>query len=431
MSDDAGAAHSDAPPANASRALIVSALGVTQILAWGSSYYLPAVLARPIAADTGWPLPWVVGGLSLGLLVAGLSSPFVGRAIQAAGGRRVLALSSALLGLGLAGLAVSESLPVYLGAWIVIGLGMGAGLYDAAFATLGRMYLKSARRTIAALTLFGGLASTVCWPLSAFLLEHLGWRGACLVYAGIQLFFALPLHLIVLPRRSSLPAIRADAGEPDKPSTRLIPSDQRLRFLVVASVIALASAISALVSVHLLTFLQNGGMTLAAAVALGALVGPAQVSARAIEMAFGRLLSPALDDARGDRSCDRRGRAALHRLSDSLDRADPLRGRHRYRIDCARHGAARDLRSPLLCADHGTGRDAKPDRAGASALARGDTDRIWRLASGARRSRHGGGGKCRAGNGPHRHEPEIGDGGGVSRGRGSGGFCCQVPPNPA
>ena len=292
MSDDAGAAHSDAPPANASRALIVSALGVTQILAWGSSYYLPAVLARPIAADTGWPLPWVVGGLSLGLAVAGLSSPFVGRAIQAAGGRRVLALSSALLGLGLAGLAVSESLPLYLGAWVVIGLGMGAGLYDAAFATLGRMYLKSARRTISALTLFGGLASTVCWPLSAFLLEHLGWRGACLVYACIQLFFALPLHLIVVPHRSSLPAIRAEAGEPDKPSTRLIPSDQRLRFLVVASVIALASAISALVSVHLLTFLQNGGMTLAAAVALGALVGPAQVSARAIEMAFGRYYHP-------------------------------------------------------------------------------------------------------------------------------------------
>ena len=292
MSGDAGAAHSDAPPASASRGLIVSALGVTQILAWGSSYYLPAVLGRPIAADTGWPLPWVVGGLSLGLAAAGLSSPFVGRAIQAAGGRRVLALSSALLGLGLAGIAVAESLPVYLGAWIVIGLGMGAGLYDAAFATLGRLYLTSARRSIASLTLFGGLASTVCWPLSAFLLEHLGWRGACLVYAGIQLFFALPLHLIVVPRRSSLPAIRVDAGEPGKRSTRLIPPEQRLRFLVVASVIALASAISALVSVHLLTFLQNSGMTIAAAVTLGALVGPAQVSARAIEMAFGRYYHP-------------------------------------------------------------------------------------------------------------------------------------------
>ena len=292
MSEHTGATDAGVSPASASRVLIVSALGITQILAWGSSYYLPAVLGGPIATDTGWPLPWVVGGLSLGLVVAGFSSPFVGRAIQSAGGRYVLALSSLFFGIGLAGLSVSESLPIYLGAWIVIGLGMGAGLYDAAFATLGRMYLKTARSTIAALTLFGGLASTVCWPLSAFLLEHLGWRGACMVYAGIQLFFALPLHLIVIPRRSSLPAIRADAAEPDKPSTRLIPSDQRLRFLVVASVIALASAISALVSVHLLTFLQNGGMPLAAAVALGALVGPAQVSARAIEMAFGRYYHP-------------------------------------------------------------------------------------------------------------------------------------------
>lgn len=291
MSDQAGAAESPAP-ASVSRVLVVSALGITQILAWGSSYYLPAVLGGPIAADTGWPLPWVVGGLSLGLVVAGIASPFIGRAIQAAGGRPVLALSSMLLGIGLAGLAVSESLPVYLGAWTIIGLGMGAGLYDAAFATLGRLYLKGARGSIAALTLFGGLASTICWPLSAFLLEHLGWRGACLVYAGIQLLFALPLHLIVIPKRSSLPTIRVDAGEPDKRSARLISPDQRLRFLVVASVIALASAISALVSVHLLTFLQNGGLTLAAAVTLGALVGPAQVSARAIEIAFGRYYHP-------------------------------------------------------------------------------------------------------------------------------------------
>lgn len=292
MSEGAGVAKSSAPAAGASRVLIVSALGITQILAWGSSYYLPAVLGGPIAADTGWPLPWVVGGLSLGLLVAGFSSPLVGRAIQAAGGRPVLALSSLLLGIGLAGLAVSESLPVYLGAWVVIGLGMGAGLYDAAFATLGRMYLKTARGSIAALTLFGGLASTVCWPLSAFLLEHFGWRGACLVYAGIQIFFAVPLHLIVLPRRSSLPVILAKAGEPDRRAGQLIRPGQRLRFLIVASVIALASAISALVSVHLLTFLQNSGMTLAAAVTLGALVGPAQVSARAIEIAFGRYYHP-------------------------------------------------------------------------------------------------------------------------------------------
>jgi len=162
-------------------------LGVTQIFAWGSSYYLPAVLAKPIAADTGWSLSWVVGGLSLGLLVAGLVSPWVGRAIARSGGRPVLALSAGLLAAGLSALALAHSLPAFLIAWLLVGLGMGAGLYDPAFATLGRLYGHGGRSAITTLTLFGGFASTVCWPLSAFLDAHLGWRGACLVYAGFQL----------------------------------------------------------------------------------------------------------------------------------------------------------------------------------------------------------------------------------------------------
>lgn len=271
---------------------IVTALGLTQILAWGSSYYLPAVLAKPIAADTGWPLALVVGGLSIGLVVAGLVSPFVGRTIQAAGGRTVLASSAFLLALGLAGIAAATTLPVYLAAWIVIGAGMGAGLYDAAFATLGRHYLGNARRLIGALTLFGGLASTVCWPLSAFLLEHLGWRGTCLAYAAIQISFALPLHLFVLPRRSALPATPTIAGQPVARASRFIPPAHRPRFVLLAATVSLASLISTVVSVHLLTFLQAGGLALSSAVAFGALVGPAQVSARAIEIAFGRFYHP-------------------------------------------------------------------------------------------------------------------------------------------
>ena len=189
-----------------SRAVIISALGVTQIFAWGTSYYLPAVLAAPIVADTGWSLAWVVGGLSLGLLTAGLISPWVGRAIALRGGRPVLAVSAGLLAAGLLALALSHSLPAFLMAWLIVGLGMGAGLYDPAFATLGRLYGESGRSAITTLTLFGGFASTVCWPLSAFLEAHFGWRGACLAYAGLQLVVALPIYLFVLPRESRRPA---------------------------------------------------------------------------------------------------------------------------------------------------------------------------------------------------------------------------------
>src|SRR5260221_3762745 len=153
--------------------VVVPVLGVTQILAWGSSYYLPAVLAAPIMRDTGWPLPWVVGGLSLGLFIAGVISPLIGRRIHHLGGRPVLATSAGLLASGLIGLALAPNLPSFFLAWCLIGLGMSAGLYDAAFSTLGQLYGRRARHHIGTLTLFGGFASTLCWPLSAFLLAHL------------------------------------------------------------------------------------------------------------------------------------------------------------------------------------------------------------------------------------------------------------------
>src|SRR5690606_18508828 len=106
---------------------VIPVLGVTQILAWGSSYYLLAVLAQPIAGDTGWSLAWVVGGLSLGLLVAGIVSPRVGDSIQRLGGRMVLATSAVFLALGLIGLALSPNLPIYILSWLLLGVGMGAG----------------------------------------------------------------------------------------------------------------------------------------------------------------------------------------------------------------------------------------------------------------------------------------------------------------
>src|SRR5829696_2321130 len=181
------------------RMVVISTLGLGQILAWGSSYYLLAVLAPPIAADTGWPLPWIVTGLSIGSLTAGVIAPRVGHAIQTHGGRLVMATGTVLLALGLPGLSLAPSLPLHLLAWVVIGGGMGCCLYDAAFSTLGRLYGQNARQAIATLTLFGGFASTICWPLSAFLLDRLGWRGTCLAYAALQVGFVLPLYWQVLP----------------------------------------------------------------------------------------------------------------------------------------------------------------------------------------------------------------------------------------
>ncbi|UCI10280.1 MFS transporter [Mesorhizobium sp. B1-1-8] len=259
-------------------------------MAWGSSYYLPAVIAPRVAADTGWPLGWVVGGLSLGLLVAGLISPRVGSSIERRGGRHVLAFSAVALGLGQIGLAAAPNLAAYIVAWLVIGFGMGAGLYDAAFATLGRLYGHGARSAITTLTLFGGFASTVCWPISAFLMIEVGWRGACLSYAAVQLLIALPLYLFVLPGATEAQAVKPARTDPAAPVGK-----NNLKFgtmAVLATTLTLAAVISSTLSVHLLSILQGGGMALAAAVGLGALVGPFQVSARTIEMIVARYHHP-------------------------------------------------------------------------------------------------------------------------------------------
>jgi predicted MFS family arabinose efflux permease len=276
--------------AQPSRGVVVTALGIAQILGWGTSFYFPAVLGEPIVADTGWSLGWVVGGTSIGLLVAGLISPRVGHAIDKHGGRPVLAASSLLFAAGLAIIGLAPILPVYLLGWIVVGAAMGAGLYDAAFAALGQLYGKDARGPITNLTLFGGFASTVCWPLSAFLAEALGWRGACLVYAGLHLAVALPLQLVMPPVRAGGRAARSDpdARAPSAPTI----VNETLILVLIALVMMLATGIGSIIVVHLLIFLQLRGADFATAVALGTLFGPAQVGARVVERIFGQHYHP-------------------------------------------------------------------------------------------------------------------------------------------
>ncbi|MET3590786.1 MULTISPECIES: MFS transporter [Mesorhizobium] len=273
-----------AAPVARNRHVLVSALGVTQILAWGSSYYLPAVLAAPIAADTGWSLASVVAGLSCGLLLAGLVSPITGRLIQRHGGRPVLAASSLLLAAAHLLLAAANIYPLYLLAWLLMGLGMSSGLYDAGFATLGRLYGLGARGAITNLTLFGGFASTICWPLSAFLVQHEGWRFTCVCYAAIHLLICLPLHLWVIPP----PPAAAPAPARIELRQASATGRERTRFILLASIQTVAALIASMLSVHLLTLLQLRGVSLAVAVGLGALVGPSQVGARAAEMLIGR-----------------------------------------------------------------------------------------------------------------------------------------------
>ena len=267
---------------------------MAQILAWGSSYYLIAVLAKPIAAGTGWSMEWIVGGLSLGLLISGLVSPTVGRLIEARGGRPVLMASAVLLAAGLVVIGLAPALPVFVAGWAVLGLAMGAGLYDPVFAALGRVYGEQARPPIANVSLYGGFASTVCWPLSAFLVEHAGWRGACLAYAAVALAVILPLYAFGFPREAAHHPGRAapETAGPQAARPAVNPRGRWVAIVTFAAIMTLASVITTVVSVHLLTLLQARGLGLAEAVGLGALFGPAQVGARALEVAFGKRHHP-------------------------------------------------------------------------------------------------------------------------------------------
>jgi hypothetical protein len=282
--------QADATPLD--RRVVITALGAAQILAWGTSFYFPAVFAGPIVRDTGWSLAYVVGGTSIGLLVAGLILPQVGRVVDVRGGRPVLMASSLFFAAGLAGVGLAPVLPVFLLAWVLIGLGMGCGLYDAVFATLGRLYGNQARGPITNLTLFGGFASTICWPLSAYMIEHIGWRDACFVYAALHLLVSLPLQMAVIRRVSK----HAAAGEQHADAARAaqikrIPHET-LVFVLLALVQSLAAGIGSIVIVHLLILLQARGADFAVAVSLGTLFGPAQVSARLVERLFGGRYHP-------------------------------------------------------------------------------------------------------------------------------------------
>ncbi len=249
------------------------------------------MFAGPIVADTGWSLGFVVGGTSIGLLVAGLISPQVGRLIDRHGGRPVLLASSLFYAAGLIGVGLAPVLPVYLLAWVLIGLGMGTGLYDAVFAALGRLYGSEARGPITNLTLFGGFASTICWPLSAFMIDHVGWRNACFVYAALHLFVALPLQMAVI-RRAPKPRRRAvpNSAAPTNAPARI--ANESLIFALLAMVLSIAAGIGSIVIVHMMIFLQARGVDFAVAVSLGTLFGPAQVGARVIERLFGNRYHP-------------------------------------------------------------------------------------------------------------------------------------------
>ena len=267
----------------------VLALGSAQTLAWGSSYYLPAVLATPIARDLGVAPATVFAAFSAALLVSAALGPHAGRAIDRWGGRFVRAGTNLVFAAGLGALALAHGPWGLFLAWAVLGIGMGSGLYEAAFAALVRLYGTGSRGAITGITLIAGFASTVGWPLSALLESHFGWRGACLGWAALHLVIGIPLNLS-LPRAGPPPLAPAAGGEA-APASR--QATQRAAVLLAVA-FAATWFISTAMAAHLPRLLQASGVTLAVAVGIGALIGPAQVAGRLLEFGWLRRIHPML-----------------------------------------------------------------------------------------------------------------------------------------
>src|SRR5262249_31838969 len=193
------------------------------------------------------------------MLSGGLASPVIGRLIEGWGGRRVLATGSLLLAVGLVGVGSATRLEVYLAAWCVVGLGMGAGLYEAVFPALGRLYGAQARSPITTVTLIGGFASTVCWPLSAYLHDAGRWRGTCFIYAGLQILIALPLHLTFPARMPEHAAAKPAAGEHQPVAAAKPISHRSLMLALVVTHLTLTSIVASIIFVHLLVIVEHRG----------------------------------------------------------------------------------------------------------------------------------------------------------------------------
>ncbi|MCH1987916.1 MFS transporter [Achromobacter xylosoxidans] len=279
---------------------VVGALGTAQTLAWASSYYLPAMLAAPMAADLGVATPTVFAAFSGAMVVSALVGPWAGLAIDRHGGRVVLAGTSLVFALGLGMLGFAQGLWTMVIAWLVIGAAMGAGLYEAAFSSLVRLYGQHARGAITGITLLAGFASTVGWPLSAWMETRFGWRNACLGWAGIHLLIGLPLNAWLPTLPSPAQPERTAAADPAQAIASASPPPVAAAggvgyaTALLAFVFAATWFISTAMATHLPRMLEAAGATLAAAVAVGALVGPAQVAGRVLEFGFLRRVHPLL-----------------------------------------------------------------------------------------------------------------------------------------
>lgn len=267
---------------------VAAAIGVAQALAWASSFYLPSVLSREIAPDLSLTPSWIFGALSIGLAISALLAARVGHYIDLHGGRRVLCASNLILAFGLVLFASARGVTSLFMSWLVLGIGMAAGLYEPAFSALTHLYGRDSRGPMTGVTLIAGFASTVGWPTSAYLSHLFGWRGACLGWAALNVCVALPLNAWALrASQAAVPSRRMEA----RTSTT---SAYDYRMLLLGIMFMASGIVSTGVASNMPDLLRASGAGNTAAIAAASFMGPAQVVARILEYSARRWVDPLL-----------------------------------------------------------------------------------------------------------------------------------------
>ena len=270
---------------------VVLALGITQIIGYGTLYYSYAILAPTIAREFAVAESTLFAIFSAGLLAGGLAAPQLGAWMDRYGAPRLMVIGSGLAAVLVAGLAAAPNLWTFALLVIATEVVSVAILYDAAFATLARLADRDARRSITHLTLIAGFASTLFWPLTGWLAEAVGWRVSYLIFAVLHLVLAMPLHGWIATRQPLADGKQGEGPQAQDFGPPLVGADLRLAFWVVAISFALGGVLTAALTVHLVWILQLLGLG-AASYLVAMLMGPAQVLVRLTDALFWRALHP-------------------------------------------------------------------------------------------------------------------------------------------
>lgn len=266
---------------------LIFTLGLGQLLAWGSSFYLVAIVGPAMATSVGLPTLAVYAMFSASLLASAALGPFAGQRVDHNGGRRVLMLSNGLFATAHLVLATAHTPLMLLLGWLMMGIAMPFGLYDAAFATVVRHLGTQARSGIVGITLVAGFASSVSWPLTHHVQAAYGWQSACLMWAALHLSIGLGLHTWLLPKDHLLPTQAANG-----PATVQGAAPPRQQLVLLAVIFACSGCVFAALAAHLPRLLQTAGCTANAAIAAAAWVGVAQVLGRVLEASWLKRLHP-------------------------------------------------------------------------------------------------------------------------------------------